>query len=297
MESLDFAAPVAADATRVRLLTQEAQASDLSFANIYLLQEKYSTTIALHGGFLFRHFAGHGRLSGYAFPCGRGDVAEALEWIKQDAARRHRAWVFCLLTQDQRHLLEQTYPGQFAYHCDPGDADYLYRCADLAELPGSAYHAKRNHIAQFERQYPDHRFCPLSATTAHDALTVAQEWLAASADPSPALLHETRAIERALQHAEQLRLFGGVLYVGSQAVAMALGSRISADVADIHYEKCLPDYRRAYPVINRAMARYLQGTCSLINREEDLNQPGLRQAKYSYHPCTVLHKYSATLLC
>lgn len=296
MESLLFAAPVLADAPRVRRLAQTAMGSDAAFANIYLLQQKYGTTIAFTDSFFFRHFSGSSRLSGYAFPCGEGDIASALELIRQDAAAKGRDFRFCLLTEKQKEVLESIYPSSFSFVTDPGDADYLYTQHQLAALPGSAFHAKRNHIAQFERSNPDWSLLPLShPACAADALAVAQGWLESMPGDSPALHHEARAIEHALSHVDELCLFGAVLYVAQKPVAMSIGSRISPAVADIHYEKCLPDWKKAYPLINRELARLLND-CEYINREEDLNQPGLRQAKLSYRPAILLQKYSATPL-
>lgn len=294
MEPLPFSAPTPADAPRARAHTRGAQGSDAAFANTYLLQHKYGTTIAFAGSFYFRHFEGNARLLGYAFPQGEGDPRAALELLRRDAAARQRSFRFCLLTAEQRDLLERLYPGAFSYPTDPGDADYLYTRHLLAELPGPAFHAKRNHIAQFERSCPQWRAAPLAAPgSAAAALHVAEQWLAGMPEPSPALLHEIRAISHALQHIEPLGLFGCVLYAGQQPIAMSIGSRISPRVADIHYEKCLPDFKKAYPLINRETARMLSDDCELINREEDLNQPGLRKAKLSYHPSLILRKFSA----
>ena len=294
MEPLPFAAPVPADAPRVREHTQGAMGSDAAFANTYLLQQKYGTTIAFAGSFYFRHFEGNSRLNGYAFPYGKGDLQLALELIRQDAAARQRSFRFCLLTPEQWLALQRHYPTTFRGTADPGDADYLYTRQQLVELPGPAFHAKRNHIAQFERTCPNWRIATLAEPgCAADALRVAEQWLNATPDPSPALLHEFRAISQALQHISELALSGCVLYVGDLPIAMSIASYISSRVADIHYEKCLPDWKKAYPLINRETARMLS-SCELINREEDLNQPGLRKAKLSYHPSTILDKLTAT---
>lgn len=295
MESLHFAAPVLADAPRVRELTARAMGSDAAFANTYLLQQKYGTTIAFADSFYFRHFEGNTRLCGYAFPCGEGDIAAALERIRRDAAARGRAFRFCLLTPEQKSTLCELYPGVFDLATDPGDADYIYTRDCLAELPGPAFHSKRNHITQFERLCPQWRIAPLAEPgCAADALCVAEQWLGGMPEPSPALLHETRAIAHALQHISELGLFGCVLYTAeSQPIAMSIGSFISPTVADIHYEKCAPEWKKAYPLINRETARMLTAA-QYINREEDLNQPGLRKAKLSYHPALLLEKSSAT---
>ncbi len=291
-QTLPFAIPNLHDAAAVRHLTTAVMGNDLSFANIYLLREKYVTTIALEDGFLYRHYAGNGRLRGYAFPCGAGDWEAALRRVEADAAIRCRPLEFCLLTEEEKSRLDTLRPGQFGFACDAGNADYFYRRRDLADLPGTAYHRKRNHIARFEKLYPQWKFVELTPKNAADALSVAQGWLAGREESS--LLHELRAISRALEHWQDLSLCGGIIYVQQQPVAMSVASYISPTVADVHYEKCLPEFRDAYPAINRELARMLN--CELINREEDLNHPGLRRAKESYHPVLLLHKYTASPL-
>ena len=289
---LPFAEPELSDAAVIRSLTLTAQGNDLSFANIYLLREKYGITVAVEDGCLFRHYGGTGRLQGYAFPCGGGNKSESLTRLEEDAALRQRSLRFCLLTEEEKQLLEQWRPGKYAFSANPGNADYLYRRADLAELPGTAYHRKRNHIARFEKHCPDWKYVPLSPENAGDALTVAQGWLEGRAEAS--LQHEFCAIRHALEYMPELQLCGGVIYVQHQPVAMSVASYISPTVADVHYEKCLPTFREAYPVINRELARRLN--CQFINREEDLNQPGLRQAKEAYRPAQLLTKYTAQAL-
>lgn len=288
-EPLPFAPPRLSDAPGVRALTAEAAGSDLSFANLYLLQEKYATTAAAEGGFLFRHYAGNGRLQGYAFPCGNGDWESALQRIEADAAARKRPLKFCLLTEAEKTRLEQLRPELYRFETDPGNADYLYSRRDLAELPGTVYHRKRNHIARFEKLYPRWHYAPLTTENAADALNIARGWVEDRNDA--ALLHEWHAIRHALEQMTALQLCGGIIYVEQQPVAMSVVSYISPAVADVHYEKCLPAFRDAYPVINRSTAQHLH--CELINREEDLNHPGLRRAKESYHPTLLLRKYTA----
>lgn len=294
--SLPFSAPALSDAPRVfaAAALAGAQTNDLSFANIYLLQGKYQTAIAFYQDCLLRHFAGNGRLRGYAFPAGRQEqVHDALDAIESDAHDTGRPLHFCALTQEQLDILLQRYGDSFCWTEDRGDADYLYLRKRLAELPGSAYHQKRNHIARFEKEHPSWQFSLLSQDNAEDALHVARAWLESQNEKSPALLHEGKAIDHALQHRTELGLTGGLIYVEGKPVAMSLASSITRDVADIHYEKCHPDFRDAYPVINRELARRLSSP--YVNREEDLNIPGLRKAKLSYHPYKIIPRFSGTV--
>ncbi len=295
---LPFAPPDPADASRLRCCAQGACCSDLAAANLVLLQGKYHITVAQTTGMLFRHYEQNTRLLGYTFPAGAlsaEDACRGLDLIRHDAAARGRELRFCLLTAEQRSFIEKWSPGEFSYSSDRGDADYLYRRELLAELPGTPYHAKRNHISRFIRDFPEWSTHQLCHDNVSDALHVAEAWFAAQEEDSPALHHELNAISRALKLIEPLQLFGLLLYVESQPVAMAVASFISEKVVDIHYEKCTPAFRGAYSLINREFARSLPASCTFINREEDLNSPGLRQAKLSYHPSLILEKFSARL--
>jgi len=44
-------------------------------------------------------------------------------------------------------------------------------------------------------------------------------------------------------------------------------------------------------LINREFSRMLFDDCRYINREQDLGEPGLRNAKLSYHPVELVKKF------
>lgn len=304
MTSLPFHEPRLEDAAPLRRITAScgARGSDLAWANVYLLRAKYNTRIAIDEGFLYRRYDGRTRLQGYTFPLSlepspdEGALRLALARVEQDAEDNGRELSFCLLTAEQKELLEKLMPGRFLYSWKESDCDYLYRRSDLAELPGTAYHAKRNHISRFLREHAEISFEELRDDNREDFAEPAHAWLATgqqtAGQPAEGLLHEQRAIACALEDYRELGLRGVLLRVDGRPAAMALAGFISPTVADIHYEKCHPDYRGAYALINREMARRLP-EAELINREEDLGEPGLRQAKQSYHPCERLVKWSA----
>ena len=101
-------------------------------------------------------------------------------------------------------------------------------------------------------------------------------------------------IKEALLHFDDLALTGGILYVNDVPAAMTIASYINDDTVDIHFEKCIGEYAAAggYAAINQMHAEALKNVM-YINREEDINIPGLRKAKESYHPKIMLKKYSA----
>lgn len=295
LPGLSFREPMLSDADAVRFCTRRVLQSDLSFANIYLLKKKYGTEIVFHMEHLIRHFSGDGRLRGYTFPISGAAIEDALPClraIENDAKARGEALRFCLLTEEQVDYMRSIYGDKMVVNQDDGDADYLYKRESLASLPGPRFHKKRTHINAFLKKNSHTVFRELSTANREDALHIASAWLRAQ-DESPALHHEYRAIENALQHMEQLQMGGGIVYVQGTPIAMALYSQINEHVTDIHYEKCVPEFRDAYAFINREIAASVN--TEWLNREEDLNIPGLRKAKLSYYPSLILKKYTATI--
>ena len=104
---------------------------------------------------------------------------------------------------------------------------------------------------------------------------------------------ERVALQRAFDHWQELGLEGLVMYVGSQVVAMTMGSFLDDETIDVHFEKADLDFSGAYAVINRAFARYIRDKhpgVKFLNREEDMGIEGLRKAKLSYHPHHLVEK-------
>ena len=81
-------------------------------------------------------------------------------------------------------------------------------------------------------------------------------------------------------------------------VAFTLASILSSQCLDVHFEKAIGDYARdgAYAVINQRFASSEEASAyKYINREEDMELPGLRKAKESYRPAFKVKKYSGRI--
>ena len=80
---------------------------------------------------------------------------------------------------------------------------------------------------------------------------------------------------------------------------MTMGSRLSKDTFDIHFEKAVEGVDGAYPAINQGFAKYLRDKypeVQYLNREDDLGLEGLRKAKLSYCPDHLVEKCWARML-
>ena len=107
------------------------------------------------------------------------------------------------------------------------------------------------------------------------------------------------AIDRAFRHFAALDMDGLMLKEGGQVLAVTMGSRLSPDTIDVHFEKAREDVDGAYAAINREFARYLREKypdVQYLNREDDMGLEGLRKAKLSYQPHHLEEKYWACLM-
>ncbi|WP_407458484.1 DUF2156 domain-containing protein [Fibrobacter sp.] len=322
-----FRPPDCSDRTAATCLVADSgyTGSDASFANIFLLRKKYGTQIALQDGFLFRYYNGLGSRRGYAFPLGEGDASAAIALIVEDAHKSGRPLEFCLVDEPRAQILREYFASAGANGAEPplhftenrGDSDYVYSAEALATLAGNQYRKKRNHISRFNRTYTNYELREITGVNIADALEVEKRWLnveslgesdvpdcectcecreaawAERSEDEKSRLAEYCAIREALENFDALQMRGAVLYVNGKPVGMTMASEIAPGAWDIHFEKVIDEYavNGGYAIINKLFAEKLWATgAHLINREEDINIEGLRKAKLSYYPQTILDK-------
>jgi hypothetical protein len=63
----------------------------------------------------------------------------------------------------------------------------------------------------------------------------------------------------------------------------------------IHIEKANPEIPELYAMINQQFCEKTWSNVPMINREQDLGEPGLRQAKLSYLPDHLVEKFRIRL--
>lgn len=268
---------------------------DLSFSNLCSWRFLYNTQFAIVDGFLVFKFWAAGELA-YMMPVGEGDLKKVLEALIEDA--RREGGPFCMLgvCSCMREDLEAIMPGQFTFTADRDYADYIYLRSDLATLKGKKFQSKRNHINKFRNTYPDYEYLPITPERVSECLQLEAEWCKANdCDQQEGTGNERRALIYALEHFEELGLTGGLLRVDGKIVAFTFGMPINKETFGVSVEKADTNVDGAYAVINNEFANHISEQYIYMNREEDLGIEGLRKAKLSYQPVTILEKYMACL--
>ena len=195
------------------------------------------------------------------------------------------------MTPEQFELLEQIYPGRFAIRYYRDSADYVYETKKLISLSGKKYHGKKNHINKFKKLYPDWSYETISSENVEDCFQMALEWRRQNGcEDDEEKSAEMCVTLNALRLLEELKLRGGLIRAGGKVVAFSIGEPVCDDTMVVHIEKAYADLQGAYPMINQQFLEHEASQYRYVNREEDLGEEGLRQAKESYHPVFLVEK-------
>lgn len=265
-----------------------------SFANLFMWGTQQITFLDNHV-LLFSEFDGH---CFYPFPIGFGDKKAILERIFTDIKERELCCCLTGLNSEDKQTLESLYPGQFYFHADRNNYDYVYDINSLADLKGRKLHRKRNHLKHFEKTHPNCTTEPITDDNLNDVRKFISDWYKMKLEDTPDgdYHNEQAALEKALTFHKELGMEGLLLREGNEILGFTLASQMSPDTFDVHFEKARGDIDGAYTTINNAFANYIRNKyphIEFLNREEDMGIPGLRKAKKSYFPHHMIKKYKA----
>ncbi len=188
-------------------------------------------------------------------------------------------------------LWQEALPGRVEIIETRGQWDYLYKADDLAELSGNRFHKKKNLVNQFLKLY-NHNYHDLTSDCVESVLDMQAEWAKWNeVEESPSLQAENEAVARVLESWDSIPgLFGGVLRVDGNVVAYTVAEPVCTDTLVIHFEKGSLSYKGVYQAINNRFARDVAPAFNWLNREQDLDDEGLRKAKESYNPADFVKK-------
>lgn len=273
--------------------------NNYSAVNSYLYSRKFNSQIALINNWILEKYTIDNK-EVFTFPHnidGNSSTKnEIISILKDEARNSNKACIFRNITSQEKDIL-LNYDSKAKIEPSKELNDYIYLSENLANLPGSKYAKKRNHINQFVKKYPDYVFEFLNEANLHKAFEVEEKWLGDNQDKD--LLTERSIIQNAFDNFTNLNrlcnLKGGLILVHNEPIAFCLASTLNTQITDIHFEKCIAPFSQdgGYAIINKDFSKTI--STKYINREEDLGIEGLRKAKLSYYPEIILDKFIVTL--
>lgn len=175
--------------------------------------------------------------------------------------------------------------------------DYLHHAAELAELKGNRYHKKKNLVNRFVNTY-SFKYLNLEGSMVEKVLGMQQDWCVwRDCESSETLAAENKAIARVLREWRNLEgVAGGAIVVDDVIAAYTVAETLPDNTLVIHFEKANQNYQGSYQTINQQFLIHSGKGHTLVNREQDLGNEGLRKAKLSYHPVDFIKKYQINWL-
>jgi hypothetical protein len=261
--------------------------SEFTFAGLYMFRKRYRYRLSkledktlIISGIQPPHSEGDGEKSFFMTP-----LAAPGKGVLEELFKTHDFWknIPESILIPERERLEEW---GIEISEDRDNFDYLYLRSDLADLPGKKYHKKRNLVAQFLKSYT-HEEKPLTPELINDAVKILEVWREKKGNQSDYI-----ASMEALEHFRELNMMGLLFYIDGKPAGWCLGEPVArGSIFTVHFEKGIDDYKGIYQHINQAFAASLPESFTHINREQDLGDEGLRQAKMSYRPCGFVRKY------
>lgn len=235
---------------------------------------------------------------------GYGDIeglAQSIKHMKELFASKGKKLVMFQVPEKFVPIIQRAWQGPLKVEKDPDSFDYVYDKNKLINLSGRKLHKKKNHLNYFMNNY-EYSFENLQEEDVKEAIQFVEEFNRQKETDTVfdamVLKRETEAIKRALD----LDLKGRpdyitkVIRIDGKIQALAIGALIDSKEAAEHIEKANPTIRGLYQAINQEFAKSLPSSIQIVNREEDMGIPNLRQAKEGYQPAFMYEKSTVVVL-
>ena len=231
-----------------------------------------------------------------------------------------------------KKYLDEAFPNEISWTCDPGDADYVYLKDKLITLSGRALHKKKNHMNFFKKNYA-YKIEKINKNAIDRIMDFVVE-LREAKEADGGMIRSLRLEEEAIREYLQLvdcdgdtrpgcrkegadagtgetpgneetseercigceEIYSVALSIDDRIVGIALGERLNDNTAVEHFEKASDEYRGLYQVLCSEFCKTLPEEIIYVNREEDMGLENLRQAKEALKPDHMEEKLTCSFL-
>lgn len=272
--------------------------SERQFINQFIWENYYNTTYYCNNKYLIYVSNRDGNMIPMMPFCKLEDIPDVFTEIKN-------YWNYDLDLPLSMYFLDKpfieslkanpSFEEEFEIIDDRDSYDYIYDAEQLKALRGKKFHKKRNHLNRFLRTYKGrYEYKTINCNNIEEVDAFFQIWLnnRGYEDIQDTIQSEDIGVREVFQNCNELDCKLGSVYVDDVLQAFTIGTYDpSIECAFIHTEKANTQITGLYNFINQQFLINAFPDAKLVNREDDLGQPGLRKSKLSYRPIRLEEKY------
>lgn len=296
---LEFQPVTLASITEIKpyFVCQDYRTCDFTEGGLFMWASYFNYEYAIFEDTLFIKGSAEDNLKelSFAVPIGKLSLKQSLPLLATYCIRQNIPFVLSAVPEKVAFELQGNFAGRIEELRDW--ADYLYEAGSLATLTGHKYNKKRNRVNKFRNTYPDFEYQRMDEHNREEVKNFFRDFRQAFEKDNMLFDYEESMVQVVLDHYKKFNFEGGIIKVAGKTVAFTVGE-IVGDTLFVHIEKALREYDGVYEMINQQFARDIvqrYEKVRYINREEDVGDEGLRQAKLSYNPVAVLNKYNVII--
>jgi len=262
--------------------------SDFTFSSLFMWADYYSLKLSCFDNLTCIICTGGGFTPSLLMPL--GDVENRIHDVVDYYYNwfREKGLDFYISHVDEKYIsLIKSVPGyDYTVTYDRDYSDYIYERNNFITMAGSCYKHFRKKIRAFENHYPDHKYSSLKYDDIPGCLELIELWREQKGYDADA--NESAIL---LKNFTELDLKGGVVKVDGQIKAFLAGE-LCGDTGYIISGKGDMLIPGLYLYAVREFVKNEFPSALYINRCEDLGIETLREAKLSWMPVKILHKYN-----
>lgn len=261
------------------------------FQTLFLWRDFTGLTYDIKDGFLYMFECQFENTA--IMPFGKGDLEKAINTLEEYCMKVTESPRLYCVSKEQKKQLIELFPGKYIYKEMHGFGEYVYLQENLANLTGKKFSKKRNHINKFDRQYEGNfEYVKIDSSDSAELERVMDVWCEKQdCGPDKTSSHEKNAILELLNGKGDIDYRGGAIRINGRIEAFALGSQIADDMAVVIFEKADTEFDGIYAKLNQLYSANEWSDVKYINRQEDMDKPGLRKSKSSYYPEFIVENF------
>jgi len=271
-------------------IASHSQISDYTFSSLFMWAKFYSLEISYYKDLACIICTGGGFPPSLLMPLGdlNNKMGDVLDYYYQWFSERGEE--LCVSHVDEKFLpvITAVEGFDFTITYDRNYSDYIYNFSNFVNMEGSDYKGFRKKIRAFENHFPDRQYSKITDSDVPECLELLELWRQQKGYDADSF--ETVKL---LYNYDALKLIGGAVRLNGKIQAFILGE-IYNDTGYIIAGKADMLIHGLYLFTLREFVKNEFSGVYYINRCEDLGIETLREAKLSWMPNKILHKYNVT---